>query len=311
MKRKISFIIPVKNEEDSVKILYSELVAVIKRLNADFELIFVDDGSTDNTLEVLKSLRKKDRKIVRIISLRGNFGKSIALSVGFEKAVGNIIFTMDGDLQDDPKEIPLFLKKLDEGYDLVSGWKKARRDPFSKTIPSKLGNLLTRILTGVKIHDLNCGYKAYRREVVMNLNLYGELYKFIPILVAKQNFDVGEIPIHHRERRFGESKYGWERNIKGFLDLITVVFLTSYLRRPGHFFGTFGLLSSFIGFLIGIYITYLRLTTGSTQERHPLLFLGMLMMIIGVQLISTGLLAEMMIYSKQKIDYSSVIKEIK
>ena len=309
MKPYLSFIIPVRDEQDNVQILYSEIVDEVKKIKFPFEIIFIDDGSKDNTLEVLKKINSKDKRI-SVISLRGNFGKSAALSLGFEKARGKIIFTMDGDLQDDPKEIPFFLKKINEGYDLVSGWKKKRHDPLTKTIPSKLGNFLTRLLTQVNLHDLNCGYKAYRKEVVRNLNLYGEIYKFIPILVAKQNFKVGEIPVYHRKRRFGKSKYGWERNTKGLLDLITIVFLTSFLRRPGHFFGTLGLISFFIGFLIGTYITYLRIFTGSIQFRHPLLFLGMLLMIIGVQLISTGLLAEMLIFSKQKIDYGNTIKEV-
>jgi len=281
----------------------------MRKVRKSFEIIFIDDGSTDNTFEVLKKLRQKDKK-VKVIRLRGNFGKSIALQLGFKQAKGEVILTLDADLQDNPKEIPHFIKKLEEGYDLVVGWKRQRHDPMSKTLPSKLGNSITRFLTGVKIHDLNCGYKAYRREVVKSLNLYGELYKYIPVLAAKQNFKIAEIAVDHRQRKYGKSKYGWERNTKGFLDLITVVFLTGYLRRPGHFFGTLGLVSFFIGFLIGLYITHLRITTGSIQFRHPLLYLGMLLMIIGIQLISTGLLAEMTIYSNKKLDYSSNIKEI-
>lgn len=308
MKPKLSFIIPVKDEEKSVPILYEEIVTTLKPLRSPFEIIFVDDGSIDNTFRELHTLHQKDRK-VKIIRLRGNFGKSVALSVGFGEAKGEIIFTMDGDLQDDPREIPNFLEKLKEGYDLVSGWKRKRHDPLVKTIPSGVGNFLTRILTGVKVHDLNCGYKAYKREVTENLNLYGELYKFIPILVAKENFRVGEIAIHHRKRRFGKTKYGWERNIKGLLDLLTVVFLAGYVRRPGHFFGVAGLSFFGVGFLIGLYIAYLRIVTGSIQFRHPLLFLGMLLMIIGVQLISTGLLAEMIVYQREKFDYTSAIAE--
>lgn len=308
-KPNLSFVIPAKDEEKSVKLLYQEIVKVVKKLGKSYEIIFIDDGSTDKTFEELKKLHQKNKK-VKVIRLRGNFGKSIALQLGFEQARGEIIFTLDADLQDNPREIPRFLKELDKGYDLVVGWKKQRHDPPAKTLPSKLGNLTTRLLTGIKIHDLNCGFKAYRNEVTQNLNLYGELYKYIPVLVAKQNFRITEIVISHRSRKYGKSKYGWERNTKGFLDLITVVFLTGYLRRPGHFFGTFGLISFFFGFLIGVYITYLRVTTGSIQFRHPLLFLGMLLMIIGVQLVSTGLLAEMIIYSNKKLDYSSNIKEI-
>lgn len=304
----LSFVIPAKNEEASVAPLYEEIKSVLVKIKTPYEIIFIDDGSTDSTFEKLKRLRIKDKR-VKLIRLRGNFGKSVALQVGFMHARNDIIVTMDADLQDDPKEIPFFLKQIDLGYDLISGWKKKRYDPITKTFPSRLGNWLTRILTGVKIHDLNCGFKVYRKEVVQNLNLYGELYKFIPVFAAKQNFKVGEIVIKHQSRKFGKSKFGWERNTKGFLDLITIVFLASYMRRPGHFFGTLGIGSFFLGFLIGLYITYLRITTGSIQSRHPLLFLGMLLMIIGVQLISTGLLAEMIVYSRGKLDYSSTIKE--
>lgn len=308
-KPNLSFIIPAKDEERSVAILYKEIIENVKKTKKSFEIIFVEDGSTDNTFEALKKIRKRDNR-VKIIKLRGNFGKSVALQLGFRQAKGRIIITMDADLQDNPKEIPLFLKKLDQGNDMVVGWKKKRYDPPSKTIPSKLGNYLTRVLTGVKIHDLNCGFKAFKSEVTKDMNLYGELYKYIPILAAKKNFKTTEITVRHRPRKYGKSKYGWERNVKGLLDLITVVFLTGYLRRPGHFFGTMGLISFFFGFLIGVYITYLRITTGSIQYRHPLLFLGMLLMIIGVQLVSTGLLAELNIHSKRSPDYSANIEQI-
>ena len=305
----LSFIIPAKNEEDSVDILYREIVNVLKIIKSNYEIIFIDDGSTDKTFEKLKKIHRRDRK-VKVIQLRGNFGKSVALQIGFNHARGDIIFTMDADLQDNPKEIPNFLKKLEEGCDLVSGWKRERNDPqLKKVIPSRIINFLTRILTGVPIHDTNCGFKAYRRKVIENLNLYGELYRFIPVIAYRQNFRVGEVEVHHRKRLFGKTKFGWERGAKGMLDLLTIVFLTGYLRRPSHFFGSFGLLCFFGGFLIGLYITYLRVTTGSIQSRHPLLFLGMLLMIIGVQLISTGLLAEMIVYSKGKLDYTSAIKE--
>lgn len=295
----LSFVIPAKDEEKSVKPLYKEIVGVVEKLKKKFEIIFVDDGSTDKTFENLKQLHKRDKR-VKVIKLRGNSGKSTALQSGFDHAKGEIIFTLDADLQDDPKEIPNFLKKMSEGYHLVSGWKKKRHDPWTKVVPSRIFNLVTSLLTGVKIHDTNCGFKAYKKEVIENINLYGELYRFIPILAAKQNFKVGEIVIKHKPRKYGKTKFGWERNTKGLLDLITVIFLTGYLRRPGHFFGTLGLISFFFGFLIGLHITYLRITTGSIQYRHPLLFLGMLLMIIGVQLVTTGLLAEMIVSFNQK-----------
>lgn len=309
MKPQLSFVIPAKNEEGSVEILYNELVKVLKEVEKDFEIIFIEDGSTDNTFEVLKKLHKRDKRI-KVIKLRGNWGKSVDLQVGFDHAQADIIFTLDADLQDDPQEIPKFLKKLDEGYDLVSGWKQKRLDPqVGKVIPSRIVNFLARFLTGVKIHDTNCGFKVYKRPVVKNLNLYGELYRFIPIFAAKQNFKVGEIPVTHRVRKFGKTKFGWGRGIKGILDLITVVFLTGYVQRPGHFFGTLGISSFSIGFLIGLYITYLRITTGGIEYRQPLLYLGIFLMIVGIQLVTTGLLAETIVYSRKKFDYTSVIQE--
>lgn len=303
----ISFIIPAKNEEDSVGVLYDEIIKVIKNITQKYEIIFVDDGSTDNTFLLLQKLQRKNKK-VRIIKFRGNFGKSAALQAGFSQAKGDLIFTLDADLQDDPKEIPIFLRKLEDGYDLVSGWKKDRHDPsISKVIPSRIVNFLTRKLTGLNIHDTNCGFKAYRREVIENLNLYGELYRFIPVIAAKQNFKVGEVIVKHRARKYGKTKFGWSRGIKGILDLLTVVFLTGYIRRPGHFFGTLGIMAFFLGFLIGIYIAFLRLTTGTIQYRQPLLFLGILLMIIGIQLISTGLLGEMITFWRQKDSIDKII----
>lgn len=299
-KINLSFVIPAKNEQDSVETLYREIIEAVEPLKKSIELIFIDDGSTDDTYKHLENLHQKDAR-VKVIRLRGNFGKSIALQEGFNQVNGDIVFTMDADLQDDPKEIPLFLEKLNNGYDLVSGWKKKRHDPsLSKVLPSRILNFLTNTLTGVGIHDTNCGFKAYRKEVIESLNLYGELYRFIPVIAAKQNFKVGEIVVEHRPRKFGKTKFGWERGVKGILDLLTVVFLTGYMRRPGHFFGTLGLISFFLGFMIGAYISYLRLSTGTIQDRQPLLFLGMLLMIIGVQLIATGLLAEMVTYWRQK-----------
>lgn len=306
---KISFVIPAKDEEKNVSILHGKIVEVCKDVANDYEIIFIDDGSKDKTFEELKKIKKNDSR-TKIIRLRGWFGKSIALQTGFENTSGEIIITLDADLQDDPKEIPSFLKKLEEGYDLVSGWKKIRHDPLSKTLPSKMGNIMARLLTGIKIHDLNCGFKAYRKEVTNNLHLYGELYKYIPILAAKQNFKVGEIIISHKPRKFGKSKFGWERNIKGFLDMLTVVFLTNYMRRPAHFFGTFGIISFLIGFAIGIYITFLRITTGGIQYRYPLLIMGILLIIVGIQFISTGLIAELITYfSQRKIFTENIIKE--
>jgi len=205
-KVELSFIIPAKNEERSVEILHREISDIMKQIKKDYEIIFIDDGSTDDTFAKIKEISAKDIK-VRAFRFRGNFGKSVALQVGFDNARGDIIFTLDADLQDNPKEIPHFLQKLNEGYDLVSGWKKTRHDPtLGKVIPSRIINYLTRKLTGIKIHDTNCGFKAYKKNLVRNLNLYGELYRFIPILAAKQNFKVGEVVVEHRSRKFGKTK---------------------------------------------------------------------------------------------------------
>ncbi|MBL7036444.1 glycosyltransferase family 2 protein [Candidatus Microgenomates bacterium] len=304
----ISFVIPAKDEQKNVSLLYKELTFVLRKIGKSYEIIFVDDGSSDRTYGEINSLIKKDSK-VKVIKHRGNWGKSIALQNGFIASSGEIIITMDADLQDNPRDIPKFIEKIEKGFDLVVGWKKKRYDPMTKTLPSKIGNFLTRLFTKVSVHDLNCGFKAYKRSVVENLNLYGEMYKYIPVLAEKQNFKVGEVIINHRKRKYGKSKFGWERNLKGLLDLITVVFLTGYLRKPGHFFGTLGAFSFLSGFFIGLYITFLRITTGGIEYRYPLLFLGVLLMVIGVQFVSTGLLAETIIYSSKKIDYKSSIEQ--
>lgn len=312
MKRKtyISFVIPAKDEEKSVKLLHQEIRKVMAQIKKPYEVVFVDDGSKDNTFKNLEKLRKIDKR-VKIIKLRGNWGKSVALQTGFEHSSGEIIVTMDADLQDNPMDLRKLLRKIDDGYDLISGWKKERRDPASKVIPSRIFNFMVSILSGIKVHDVNCGYKTFKREVINNINLYGELYRFIPIMVASQNYKVGEVVVRHRKRKYGKSKFGWKRTIKGFLDLLTVIFLTGYLRRPGHFFGIFGLISFFLGFLIGLYITYLRITTGSIQYRHPLLFLGILLMVVGVQLITTGLLGEMIAsYNKTQTTEESIERKL-
>lgn len=303
---KLSFVIPAKDEQGSVEPLYQEISKETIKITKDFEIIFIDDGSKDQTFEILSKLAKKDER-VKVIKFRGNWGKAAALQTGFNHASGDIIFTMDADLQDNPSEIPNFVSKLEEGYDLVSGWKKHRHDPWHKVIPSRILNWLTGKFTGVWLHDINCGFKAYRRVVVADLNLYGELFRFIPIFAAKLNYKVTEIVVEHRERKHGKSKFGFGRNIKGFLDLITIIFLTGYVRRPGHFFGFLGLVFSTFGFLIGLYITFLKLSLGNIGGRSPLLFLGILLMVIGIQLLTTGLLAEMLLFSRQKQDYKQAV----
>lgn len=305
----ISFVIPAKDEEKTVEILADQIIDQVKKIKLKYEIVFVDDGSTDKTYNILNKLAKKDKNI-KVISLRGSFGKSIALQTGFNNAKGDVVFTMDADLQDDPKEIPKFIEKINEGYDLVSGWKKIRYDPISKTLPSKLGNYLVRVLTKLPIHDSNCGFKAYRKEVLSDINLYGELYKYIPIFAQKNNFKVTEIVISHHPRKFGKSKFGVERNIKGILDLITVIFLTGYIKRPGHFFGTVGFLFFSIGFMIGLYITYLRITTGGIEYHIPLLFLGVLLIMVGIQFISTGLISELITsFNQDKSKFKNYIRD--
>ena len=293
----ISVVIPVCNEEKNVKELYERLSEVLK---GKYEIIFVDDGSKDRTLKVLKSI--KDKR-VKVIPFQRNFGKAAGLMAGFREATGRIIFTMDGDLQDEPREIPKFMKKLDEGYDMVSGWKYKRHDPVTKTIPSKFFNWLTAKVTGVDIHDSNCGYKAYKRHVVENIRVYGELHRYIPALAHWKGFSVGEVKVKHNPRKAGKSKYGVERLLKGFLDLITVKFITSYLSRPLHFFGFLGFLSGFVGFVLGLYIVYLRIAFGSIQGKNPLLMLVVLLIVIGVQFISLGLLGEMVVSSRDNEEY--------
>lgn len=306
----LTIIVPAKNEEGSIENLYGEIVSTLRKIKTTFEIVFVDDGSIDKTFEILKKIKRKDKR-VSVVKLRGNWGKSIALQIGFNHAHGDVIITMDADGQDNPKDIPNFIHKIKEGYDLVVGWKKKRDDPITTVVPSRiLNNFLIPFLTGIKLHDNNCGFKAFKREVIKNLNLYGELFRFIPILVAKQNFRVTEIVINHRKRLYGKSKFGWQKNVKGFLDLITIVFLTGYIRRPGHFFGGIGLISFALGFTIGLYITYLRLATGSIQYRQPLLILGLLLMVIGTQLITTGLLAEMLTnFNSKRSSYQKYIEE--
>ena len=288
---KLSIIIPVYNEQDNVLPLYNKLKSILKY---DHELIFIDDGSRDNTHEILRNIQKKDPKL-KIIKFRNNLGKSEALSKGFKHAKGDIIITMDGDLQDDPEEIPRFIEKIKEGYDLVVGWKYKRQDPLSKTIPSKFFNLLIRILTGVKIHDSNCCFKAYKKEVVKNLKIYGELHRYIPSLVHWKGFKVTEIKVKHHKRLHGKSKYGFSRLLKGFLDLLTIKFLIKYSKKPLHFFGSIGIISFLLGILISLYLVYEKYLLNINIGSRPMLILGVLLLIIGVQFICLGLLGEMIL----------------
>ncbi len=307
--KKVSIIVPLYNEEESLKHLYNEIRKVLKTLTCDYELIFVDDGSKDNSLSIIKELARTDNKI-RYTSFRTNYGKSAALQVGFKQATGNAVITMDADLQDDPNEIPNLLKKLDEGFDLVSGWKKKRFDPFIKKFTSRFFNFVTKLLTGVKIHDFNCGLKAYRLEVVHNVNVYGEMHRYIPVLANWKGFTVTEIPVKHNPRRYGKTKYGVSRFFKGFVDLITVVFTIKYIKRPMHLFGFVGMLTALAGFIISLYLTYEKLFLGVGINNRPIFFLGILLIIVGVQFFAIGLLGELVVHNTQT-EKEYIIKERK
>lgn len=289
----ISIVITAYNEAQSVQKLYSHIKEVMDSLKVKYEVLFVDDGSRDNTLDILLSMKKEDKKI-KIVELRRNFGKTAALKAGFKHAKGKRVITMDADLQDDPREIPRFLEKLDSGYDLVVGWKARRKDPITKTLPSKFFNYLTRVLTGVKVHDSNCGFKAMNRDVTESLNLYGELHRYIPSLALWNGFKVGEIKVNHHARKYGKSKFGTMRLLTGFLDLIMVKFMVSYMRNPFHLFGTVGIVSIILGFLYSLWTVYLRKDV----------FLGVVLILVGLQFVSLGLIGEMVLRGRKDVEKS-------
>ncbi len=288
----LSVVIPLYNEEGSLRELHQQIRQVLGRMNMRHEILFIDDGSTDRSFNVLRDLKRTDRHI-QVLRFRRNYGKSAALAVGFTKAQGAIVITMDADLQDDPSEIPALRRKLEEGYDLISGWKRVRRDPLSKTIPSRLFNAVVRALTGIKIHDFNCGLKAYRRDVVKHLRVYGELHRFLPVLAQWEGFRIGELPVQHRPRKYGRTKFGPARFWKGFLDLLTVLFTTRYLRRPLHLFGFWGLMTALAGSAILVWLAIEKIFLGASLSNRPLFLGGILLLIVGVQFISIGLIGEM------------------
>ncbi len=287
----ISIVVPVHNEESSVALLYDEVDSALAPLGVDWETIFVDDGSTDGTLSALTRLHAGGDN-VRVVRLRRNFGKAAALAAGFAQARGDVIVTIDGDLQDDPAEIPRLLAKLDEGFDLVSGWKTRRRDPLRRRVPSRLFNTVTGWVSGIRLHDMNCGLKAYRAEVVRGLRLYGELHRFIPVLAHHRGYRVAELPVNHRPRGHGRSRYGIERYLRGFLDLLTVSFLGRYRHRPLHLFGGLGLGLSLAGTGILVYLTVDKVL-GHAIGGRPLLILGVLLVVVGIQVFSLGLITEL------------------
>ena len=287
----ISVVVPVHNEERSVALLYDELRSALEPLDTPWETIFVDDGSTDGTFAALTRLHSGVDN-VRVVRLRRNFGKAAALRAGFDQASGETVVTIDGDLQDDPAEIPRLLAKLDEGFDLVSGWKARRRDPVSRRVLSRIFNRVTGAFSGVHLHDMNCGLKAYRAEVVNGLRLYGELHRFIPVLAHYRGFRIAELPVNHRPREHGRSRYGVERYLRGFLDLLTVSFIGRYRHRPLHLFGGLGLILGAFGTAILVYLTVLK-ALGNAIGTRPLLMLGVLLVVIGMQFFSLGLISEM------------------
>ncbi len=288
----LSVVIPLFNERESLRELHEELTSVLANVGKPYELVFVDDGSTDGSWDVLRELASADPR-VRAFSFRRNFGKAAALAYGFRKARGRIIITMDADLQDDPAEIPGLVAKIEEGWDLVNGWKRKRRDPLGKRISSKLFNWATSLVAGLRLHDYNCGLKAYRKEVVEAIQVYGELHRFLPALAHWQGFRVTEKVVQHRPRRYGRSKYGFARAKSGLFDLITVLFLTRYGKRPLHFFGMPGLISAAVGSVILAYLAYQRIFASVYLSNRPLLFLGLLLVIVGIQFVSIGLIGEM------------------
>lgn len=304
----ISVVVPLFNERDTLLILYEEIVAVFADSRRDFEIVFVDDGSRDGSYDVLLELAGSDKR-VRVVRLRRNFGKSAALAAGFRYVRGEIVVTLDADLQDRPREIPGLLEKLEQGCDLVSGWRRNRRDPLIKRISSRIFNALTSRLTGVGLSDINCGLKAYRRDVIEEIRVYGEMHRYIPVLASYRGFVVGEIEVEHQERRHGRSKYGTGRMFGFLFDLLTVIMLTRYNKKPLHIFGILGALLFSVGFVILGYLS-VQWFSGLPIAGRPLFMLGILLMIVGVQFVFFGLMAEMIAYSSRKDEEYSIDRVI-
>ncbi len=298
----LSIVVPLYNEEESLRELTEQIAGTMKGMGKSYEIIYVDDGSADRSFEVLKEIRKGHPQ-VKAIRFRRNFGKSAALAVGFKEASGEFVVTMDADLQDDPKEIPALIEAMGDSYDLVSGWKQVRHDPVSKTLPSKFFNYVTGKMTGIPIHDFNCGLKAYRNSVVKSVNVHGELHRFIPVLAHWAGFRVTEKPVQHHPRKYGRTKFGMSRFFNGFLDLLTVLFTTRYLRRPLHLFGVWGIVSFIVGGIIDLYLIVERILQLTALSDRPLFLVGFLLIIIGIQFVSIGLLGEMI--TRQERDEES------
>ncbi len=288
----ISFVIPVLNEQDSLRQLGSEIKANCQP--HAYEIIFIDDGSRDQSFSIMEDLAAQDPNI-RIVKFRRNFGKAAALQYGFNLASGDVVFTLDADLQDNPAEIPNFLQKIAEGWDLVSGWKQKRHDPWHKVLPSKLFNWVVARTFRLKLKDYNCGFKAYRPEVIKEVRLYGEMHRYIPALANALGYRITEIPVEHRERQFGRSKYGWERYLRGFFDLLTVKMVTKYMKSPLYLFGRAGLASTVLGGAITLYLAVLKIFFHVPLSNRPLLILGITLVLAGLQFVSLGLISELII----------------
>lgn len=309
---KISVVIPAYNEEENINFLYDELSGVLAALQQPYEIIFVDDGSSDNTLAVLRSIQQKDAE-VGVIRFRRNFGQTAAISAGFDFASGDVIVTMDGDLQNDPHDIPRFIEKIEEGYDVVTGWRYDRKDAFiNRRLPSIIANKIISWTTGVALHDYGCTLKAFRREVIKNIRLYGEMHRFIPAIASGMGISFTEIKVNHRPRQYGTSKYGISRTLRVVLDLITVKFLLSYATRPIQIFGLLGFISGSVGFLLALIMTIQRQFFGMPLSDRPLLLLAILLIFIGIQFISIGLIAELQARTYHETQQKPVyyIKEI-
>ena len=287
----ISVVIPIFNEDRSVALLLDELRSALEPLRRPWEAVFVDDGSTDGSFAALTRLHDASDN-VRVVRLRRNFGKAAALAAGFAQAGGDVVVTIDGDLQDDPAEIPRLLVKLEEGFDLVSGWKTRRRDPLTRRLLSRIFNSVVGWTSGVRLHDMNCGLKAYRAEVVRGLPLYGELHRFVPVLAHQRGYRIAELPVNHRPRNYGRSRYGFERYLRGFLDLLTVSFIGRYRHRPLHLFGWLGLMLGLAGTGTLLYLAVVK-AQGQAIGQRPLLILGVLLVVVGMQFLSLGLIGEM------------------
>jgi glycosyltransferase involved in cell wall biosynthesis len=308
----LSVVIPLLNEAENLEPLYSQLIDVLTKTDKCYEIIFVDDGSTDSSFAILEKLHKKDDR-VQVIRLRRNFGQSAAFSAGFDYASGDVIVTMDADLQNDPADVPKLLKKLEDGYDVVSGWRINRKDQYlTRRLPSRIANFIISIITEVKLHDYGCSLKAYRREVAKNIKLYGEMHRFIPALASGMGIRVGEIPVNHAPRRSGRSKYGIMRAVRVLLDLVTVKFLLGYSTRPIQIFGLLGGISFALGLIVGVYLSILKIFFGHPLRDRPLLLLSILLVIFGVQLITMGLLGELVVrsYYESQNKPTYMIKEV-